>query len=189
MSITQSIGRALRPIRPGLRALASARTAGPRSIEVSSAAFAEGGAMDVRFTADGPGLSPPLTWSDLPAGTESVVLLVQDADPPMLRPLTHLIVYGLRPDVTFLMEGEIPRRLFGYSGRGYRCGRNAGFVTGWLPPSPPPGHGPHRYAFQLYALDSTPRFPSPPGRAVLLRTILPNVLAQGRLIGTYERLR
>ena len=56
-----------------------------------------------------------------------------------------------------------------------------------LAPSPPPGHGPHRYAFQVFALGVRPVFAYPPGRSKLLSVIRPHLLAQGRLIGTYER--
>ncbi len=188
-SVMRSLGEALRPVRPGVAMLSSGKFSGflGHAITVSSPAFTDGQPMPVRFTQDGENLSPPLRWEGLPAQTQSTVLLVEDADIPLPRPLVHLIVHSIPPDKTEFAEGEIPLRLTGAASDGWSCGRNALGRPGWTAPTPPPGHGPHRYAFQVFALDARPRFAYPPGRAMLLRTIRPHLLAQGRLIGTYER--
>jgi phosphatidylethanolamine-binding protein (PEBP) family uncharacterized protein len=68
-----------------------------------------------------------------------------------------------------------------------RCATNDGFAATWLPPDPPVGHGQHRYVFQVFALDTVPRFEARPGRAELLDKIKGHVIAKGLLIGTYER--
>lgn len=189
-SIIRTIGHALRGVRPGPMLLATSRLSGflGYALRVSSPAFADGQPLPVRFTQDGSNLFPPLRWEGLPPQTQSAVLLVEDADIPSFRPLVHLIVHSIPSDVTELEEGEIPLRLRGRSLRGYACGRNALGRPGWTAPTPPPGHGPHRYAFQVFALDARPSFPYPPGRSLLMRTIRPHVIAQGRMIGTYERV-
>ncbi len=189
-SVTRSLGQRLRPVRPGVAMLSSSKFSGflGYAITVSSPAFADRQPMPVRFTQDGANLSPPLRWEGLPPQTQSTVLLVEDADIPLLRPLVHLIVHSIPPDKTEFAEGEVPLRLSGTAPGGWACGRNALGRPGWTAPSPPPGHGPHRYAFQIFALDARPRFAYPPGRAMLLRTIRPHLIAQGRLIGTYERV-
>lgn len=188
-SVMRSIGRSLRPFRPGVALLSSSKYSGflGYALKVSSPAFADGHPMPVRFTGDGNSLCPPLRWEGLPPQTESVVLLVEDADAPMPRPLVHLIVHSIPPEMTEFAEGQIPLRLTGSAPEGWACGRNALARPGWTAPNPPPGHGPHRYAFQVFALSARPRFAYPPGRAMLLRTIRPSLIAQGRLIGTYER--
>jgi len=188
-SIMRAIGHALRGVRPGPITLASSRLSGNMgySLRVSSPAFADRRPMPVRFTQDGDSLCPPLQWEGLPPQTQSSVLLVEDADIPSFRPLVHLIVHSIPPDVTELAEGEIPLRLVGRSSRGYACGRNSLGRPGWTAPTPSPGHGPHRYAFQVFALDARPSFPYPPGRSLLMRTIRPHIIAQGRTIGIYER--
>lgn len=188
-SILRSVGRALRPVRPGVALLATSKYSGflGFGLHVTSPVFLDGFPMPPRFTADGRNLFPPLQWEGLPPQTRSAVLLVEDADVPSFRPLVHLIVHSIPPNVTELAEGEIPLRLRGASPRGYACGRNAVSRPGWMAPSPPPGHGPHRYAFQVFALDATPVFEYPPGRARLMQAIRPHLIAQGRLIGTYER--
>lgn len=188
-SIMRTIGHALRGVRPGPIMLASSRLSGNMgySLRVSSPAFEDGQPMPVRFTQDGANLSPPLRWEGLPPQTRSCVLLVEDADIPFFRPLVHLIVHSIPAGVTELAEGEVPLRLVGNSPRGYACGRNSLGRPGWTAPTPPPGHGPHRYAFQMFALDARPSYPYPPGRSLLIRTIRPHIIAQGRTIGTYER--
>lgn len=188
-SVMRSLGQALRPVRPGVAMLSSSKFSGflGYAMTVSSPAFGDGKPMPARFTQDGENLSPPLSWEGLPPQTQTAVLLVEDADIPSLRPLVHLIVHSIPPDKTEFAEGEIPLRLTGAAPGGWACGRNALGRPGWTAPAPPPGHGPHRYAFQVFALDARPHFAYPPGRSMLLRMIRPHLIAQGRLIGTYER--
>ena len=66
-------------------------------------------------------------------------------------------------------------------------GRNSYLHAGWLPPDPPRGHGPHRYAFQLFALDEAPVFVKTPGRSAMVVALRGHVIAKGVLIGTYAR--
>lgn len=68
-----------------------------------------------------------------------------------------------------------------------QLGRNSLLQTRWLAPDPPPGHGVHRYAFQLFALNATPEFSAKPGREELLKALADHAIASGCLIGTYQR--
>lgn len=189
MSVLRSIGELLRPVRPGVDALASFRFESflGTALTVTSPVFKEGDAIPRTFTADGERRFPGLAWEGLPPQTQSVVLLVEDADVPFLRPVTHAIVHSIPPGLGALEPGAVPRRMTGPSPAGWACGRNFLGRTGWAAPSPPPGHGPHRYAFQVFALNARPQFPHPPGRSGLIRRIRPHLVAQGRLIGTYMR--
>ena len=72
-------------------------------------------------------------------------------------------------------------------GSGLQVGRNSYLQAAWLPPDPPPGHGVHRYAFQLFALTAGATFDGTPGRDAVLAAIKEHGLASGCLIGTYER--
>ena len=137
------------------------------SIEVSSAAFDYNEPIPVQYTADGEGLSPPLQWRGVPMNAEAVVVLVEDADSPLPRPVVHAIIWDLPGSDASLPEGAMSAL--------------------WLPPDPPAGRGAHRYIFQVFALDIVPRFESQPGRAELLEKIKGHVIAKGLLIGTYER--
>ncbi len=189
MSVMRSVGSALQSLRPGIDALRSSQLANELgfSLKVTSPSFKEGGAIPVQFTADGDGIFPGVAWDGLPPQTESVVLLMEDADIPFFRPVTHAIVHSIAPEIGELEPGAVKRRMWGPSPEGWACGRNFLGATGWTPPSPPPGHGAHRYAFQVFALNARPSFPYPPSRAGLMRRIQPHLVAQGRVIGVYER--
>lgn len=67
-------------------------------------------------------------------------------------------------------------------------GRNSYFQAAWLPPDPPPGHGPHRYVFQIFALRTRPvALNGVPGRGAVRRALHEGALAKGWLIGRYGR--
>lgn len=184
------LGKALRNVRAGADALCIAQPelgGGFGTIALSSPAFANGGAMPPRFTADGAGVSPPLVWNDVPDGAQSLALIVEDPDAPSAQPLVHAIVWNIPPDARRLAEGAI--RPGGDGGPdGSDVGRNSYFTEGWLPPDPPTGHGPHHYAFQLFALSGEAGDPGTnPGRGALVKAMAGRVLAAGLLTGTYER--
>ena len=186
------VGHALRDQRAGLDKTVYQRVplrSGMASIRVTSLAFVDHGPIPAMYTADGDGISPPLQWSGLPAGTRSVVLIVEDADSPTPQPFVHAIAVGLAPDDTFLREGALDDEKDAQVNATphARLGRNSYLQTGWLPPDPPPGHGVHRYVFQVYALEDTGAMPETPGRDALLDALQNHAIASGCLIGTYER--
>lgn len=182
------VGRALRGIRPGLERIVfcseEARAPG-RGLCVTSNAFADGDPMPHRFTADGDQLSPPIAWSGVPVDARSVVVLVEDADSPTPQPLVHAIVWNLPGRDGSLAEGAMDGTP--YSARGADIGRNSYLQHAYLPPDPPPGHGPHRYAIQVFALERERDIEGGPGRRRLFAVLRGHVLASGLLVGTYER--
>ncbi|KQU61831.1 phosphatidylethanolamine-binding protein [Sphingomonas sp. Leaf339] len=187
--VPQWLGHALRDVRAGIDKLAIAQE--PlgtfERFDLSSMAFADGGRLPERFTADGAGVSPPLMWRDPPAGTARLALLVEDADSPTPQPLVHAVVWGLPGTAGDLAEGAIAADGAG-DGDEKDVGHNSYRREGWLPPDPPTGHGEHRYAFQLFALDAdTPDVGADPGRSALVAAMAGHVLAAGLLIGTYSR--
>jgi hypothetical protein len=190
--LPDAIGRALHGVRAGLDEIVF-NTLGLRqglgAISVTSTAFVDHAPIPERYTADadeGAGVSPPLAWNGLPVGTVSVVLLVEDADSPTPNPLVHAIVVGLPPDASALAAADLPSA--DHEGKeGLRVGRNSYLQAAWLPPDPPPGHGVHRYAFQIFALDVAPPFDETPGRDELVDALREHAIAAGLLIGTYER--
>jgi Raf kinase inhibitor-like YbhB/YbcL family protein len=182
------LGAALKNVRAGGSKLAimQEELGSFATIELSSPAFANGARMPVRFTADGEGVSPPLIWGPLPDGTASLSLIVEDPDAPALQPIVHAIIWGLPPDDHRLAEGAIRPDGSGET-NGRDVGRASFFREGWLPPDPPTGHGPHNYAFQLFALGACPAPGSTPGRNAIVKAMAGNVLAAGLLVGTYDR--
>ena len=108
----------------------------------------------------------------------------EDADAPTPNPLVHAIVVDLAPADGALAEGAIASG--DHHGSEFRIGRNSYLQAAWLPPDPPPGHGVHRYAFQVFALAGG-GFDATPGRDAVLDALREHGLASGCLIGTYER--
>ena len=181
------LGRGLRKVRPGLDRIVSAHAGiarAPLTIELTSPAFADQDSIPRRFTADARDArhsSPPLHWRGVPAEAQTLILIVEDADSPTPRPLVHGIVTGLPATASELAEDDLA------TGSGLALGKNSYFTQGWLPPDPPPGHGVHRYVFQLLALDHVPEIGAKPGRSAVLEAAAGHTIARGMLIGTYMR--
>lgn len=182
------VGHALRGQRAGLEKTAFQAVdlrGGMAALTVTSLAFADHAPIPERYTDDGEGVSPPLQWSGVPQAAASVLLIVEDADSPTPQPLVHAIVVGLPAGDGALPEAALPSR--DHDGTGLQVGRNSYLQASWLPPDPPPGHGVHRYAFQVFALEAGADFDGEPGREAVLEAIRDHGLASGCLIGTYER--
>jgi Raf kinase inhibitor-like YbhB/YbcL family protein len=188
-NLPDAIGHALREQRAGLDKTAFNAVdlrQGMAAITVTSLAFADHAPIPERYTADGAGVSPPLQWAGVPPAAASLLLIVEDADAPTPQPLVHAIVVDLEAAAEgALAEGALPSG--DNEGIGLHVGRNSFLQASWLPPDPPPGHGLHRYAFQLFALEAGPSFDGTPGRDAVLEAVRERGLASGCLIGTYER--
>jgi Raf kinase inhibitor-like YbhB/YbcL family protein len=141
-----------------------------------SEAFAHGDEIPRRHTCDGEDVSPALAWSDPPAGTRALALVVDDPDAPR-GTFTHWVAWDIDALARGLVEGEAA------PGEG----RNDFGTRGWSGPCPPPGHGAHRYVFRLHALDAEIEVGFEAGRRELERALAGHVLATAELIGTYER--
>jgi Raf kinase inhibitor-like YbhB/YbcL family protein len=186
--LPEALGHALRHQRAGLEKIAFNQIDlrnGTAQLDVRSLAFADHAPIPQMYTADGEALSPPLQWTGVPTIATSLALIVEDADSPTPHPLVHAIVVDLPPRDGALPEGAIPSP--GHEGSGLKVGRNSYLKRTWLPPDPPPGHGLHRYAFQLFALADGAPFSDGPGRDELLEALRARAIASGCLIGTYER--
>jgi Raf kinase inhibitor-like YbhB/YbcL family protein len=183
-----AVGHALRERRAGLDHLLANRCglrAGHGTLQLASLAFVDHGPIPARYTADGEGVSPPLHWSGVPQGAASLVLIVEDADAPTAEPLVHAIVVDLPAGDGALAEGAL--KSAGHEGEHMHEGRNSYLRTGWLPPDPPPGHGEHRYAFQLFALSAGEPFDRVPTRDDLMAAVRDRAIASGMLVGCYAR--
>jgi Raf kinase inhibitor-like YbhB/YbcL family protein len=185
--LPHAVGEALSGLKAGLEKIAyhAVFPEAPESLAVTSPAFADGEALPARFTQDGAKVSPPLAWSGVPAEARSVVILAEDADSPTPKPLGHLIVWNLAGHDAALAEGALGSPAG--PGAHHNLGRNSFLKDQYLPPDPPTGHGPHRYVFQVYALDGTLALAASPGRGALLDAMKGRVLATGQITGTYAR--
>ena len=145
-------------------------------MELTSAAFEPGGKVPSRYTCDGEDLSPPLAWRGVPAGAESLALIVDDPDAPG-KVWVHRVLYGLPPGTAGIAEGAVPP--------GAREGTTDFGRTGYGGPCPPSGT--HRYVFTLYALDAPIELPPGATKAQLLEAMEGHVLAKSALQGRYAR--
>ncbi len=148
------------------------------AIEVSSPAFEPGGAIPRKHTGEGQDVSPALTWAVVSDETEEIALICDDPDAPTPAPWVHWVVYKIPADRTGLPEGGT---------QGALEGKNDFGGTGYGGPMPPRGHGVHHYHFKIYALDAELEMTSGLTKERLLEAIEGHVLAEGELIGTYER--
>lgn len=148
------------------------------SFMLKSSAFSDGERMPTQFTCDGADKSPPLSWSDPPQGTRGFALVVDDPDAPS-GTFRHWGAWNIPVDTNVIEEGQGGQFTeavndFGKQGYGGAC--------------PPEGHGPHRYHFKLFALD-TERLDLPSGARVaeIEKAATEHMLGQAELTGTYER--
>jgi hypothetical protein len=187
------LGKLLKNRHAGDEGLAwhAANLAGPETLTLSSPDFAADGPIPVAHAgkpAGGQELSPALAWTEAPAGTAQLLLVIQDPDAPTPKPYVHG-VFLIEPTVTALGRGALDAK---NPATGVQPLRN-GSGRGYLGPAPIKGHGPHRYVFQLFALakpvtaaGGTDLASAKPGAVVAAATV-GDVLARGRVAGSYER--
>jgi Raf kinase inhibitor-like YbhB/YbcL family protein len=150
----------------------------PMTLTLTSTAFADGKAIPDQYSCWGEGVSPPLQWSEAPAGTKSFALIVDDPDAPS-GTYVHWVIYNIPSSSTGLAQGVAPdAKLPDGSLQGTNSSRRMGFT------SPCPPSGTHRYYFKLHALDVTLDLASGASKDQLLRAMQGHVLAQGQLMGT-----
>ncbi len=157
------------------------------ALEIHSPAFGPNGAIPAKFTCEGEDASPPLAWSGVPAGTKSLVLIVDDPDAPDPRApqmtWVHWVLANLPPDATGLAEGVSAASL----PPGTLAGLNDWKRAGYGGPCPPIGR--HRYFHKLYALDRSLTGLQQPTKAQVEAAMRGHVLAQAELVGTYQKAR
>lgn len=151
------------------------------ALEIQSTAFNEGATIPKLYTCDDKNVSPALSWSEPPAGTQSLALIVDDPDAPMGL-WTHWLIFNLPATARSLPQG-VPTT---ERAAGGVQGANTGKKLGYTGPCPPPGPV-HRYYFKLYALDTTLNLKPGAVRADVDKAIQGHILAEGQLMGRYGR--
>ncbi len=145
-------------------------------MKLTSPAFAQNGEIPPAYTCDGINRHPPLTFSEIPAGAQSLVLRVEDPDAPT-KVFTHWLIYDLPPSTQQIPEGEIPL----HSTEGV----NDFGTRGYQGPCPPSGT--HHYVFQLFALDTEIGLPEGALKEDVQAKMNGHVLAHAELVGIYRR--
>jgi hypothetical protein len=154
---------------------------------LKSSVFQHSGEIPSRHTCDGEDLSPPLSWTGVPAGTKSLAMIVDDPDAPDPKApkmtWVHWMLYNIPPGTTGFTEGMTGKKL----PQGTLEGINDWKQTGYRGPCPPIGR--HRYYHKLYALDTALSDLKQPAKAILEKSMKGHILAQTELMGTYIRAR
>ena len=152
------------------------------SVELTSTAFRNETPIPEKYTGDGEDQSPPLRWSEPPAGTKSIALVCDDPDAPR-GTWVHWVLFNLPPEIREL-EAGVPTTQTIPSGA--KQGKNDFGNVGYGGPAPPRGK-PHRYFFRLYALDVELDLSPGASRAQLEHAMKGHLLSGGQLMGTYKR--
>lgn len=144
-----------------------------------SSAFAEGGWIPELHTCQRADISPSIEWMGEPPETRSYALILDDPDAPG-GVWTHWLLYDIPPGTHTLAQG--------YRTAGVvLSGANDFGSQGYGGPCPPRGHGPHRYFFKLYALDTRLDVKAGAGRNELEQAMKRHILSQTEWMGTYRR--
>jgi len=150
-------------------------------LKIVSSAFSEGEGIPVRYTFEAEDISPPLSWSDVAAGSASLALIVEDSDAtnPTVQqaPWLHWLLYNIPP-----ANCELPENLMA-SLPGTKEGLNDWKRAGYF--GPRPSIDTHRYFFRLHALDTMLDFAHPPVRLEFEAAIAGHVLAEASLMGRF----
>jgi Raf kinase inhibitor-like YbhB/YbcL family protein len=148
---------------------------------LTSPAFGEGQAIPSPYTCDGQDVSPPLVWTDPPAGTKSLALIADDPDAPG-KTWVHWVLFNMPESLRGLPEAvPAERRLPDGSAQGVNDSGGIGY-GGPCPPS-----GVHRYHFKLYALDAPLSLAAEATKRQVESAMNGHVLAQTQLVGIYQR--
>ena len=177
------LGKLLRGVRADQRRsrLSGIGFAAGGEIRVSSPAFTDGGTIPTKHAGKGVGdnISPALNWTGVPAGTEQLVVAIEDIDVPLPRPLMHTIAL-IEPNIHRLAEGGLRAGTAGLSFARTSLG------SGYAGPRSIPGHGPHHYKFHVLALDEPVPDTATTARGVLA-AMRGHVIARAVLTGVYQR--
>jgi Raf kinase inhibitor-like YbhB/YbcL family protein len=150
------------------------------TFQLTSPAFSDGGNIPDKYSRDGSNISPPLVWSDVPDGTKSLALIMDDPDAPSGL-FVHWILYGIPTNINKIAEGEhVPSTI-----PGSRHGHNGFGTLGYDGPQPPKGT--HRYYFHLFALNKDPALKSGATQSELNVAMQGHILAEAQLMGRFRK--
>lgn len=150
-------------------------------MKLTSKAFAPGEMIPKKYTCDGPDVSPPLAWAEVPEGTRSLALICDDPDAPV-GTWVHWVYYNIPPDIDGLPENVSTQDK---PVSGGMQGINDFRRKGYGGPCPPGGT--HRYYFKLYALDIKLNLKAGANKQTLLEAMQGHVRAETELVGKYRR--
>ena len=145
-------------------------------MRLESSAFKHSESIPKKYTCDGENINPELLIRDVPDGTKSLALIVDDLDAPVGL-WVHWVVWNISPETKIIKEHSVPK--------GAMEGATSAGKPGYRGPCPPDGE--HRYFFKLYALDTEINLPPDADKDSLEEEMVGHVLDKAELIGLYSR--
>lgn len=145
-------------------------------MQITSSEFSTGELVPMKYTCEGPNISPPLTFIGVPENAKSLVLMVEDPDAPA-KPWVHWLVFNIPPTSIGFSEGSIAE--------GATEGLCNGNTFGYEGPCPPENE--HQYLFKLYALDKVLDIPDESDRKVVLKEMEGHVITEAVLSASYKK--
>ena len=153
------------------------------SLQLTSDAFVNGQSIPAKYSCIGKNISPALTWTEPPTGTQSFALIMDDPDEPG-RTWVHWVLFNISADTRTLQE-DLPITGKNVDPNAIYAGNNSSGTLSYQGPCPPSGT--HRYFFKLYALDTTISLLSGATKDQLLKEIEGHILVQAELMGTFSK--
>jgi Raf kinase inhibitor-like YbhB/YbcL family protein len=153
--------------------------------QISSSAFNAGARIPAKYTADGAGISPPLSWDNTPEGTKSLALILDDPDAPIPGGFTHWVLFNIPADQLSLSENI--SSLLETLPNGGMQGSNGAGKLGYRGPAPPLGGGIHHYRFNLYALNRVLDLEPGATKDQLLAAMEGHMVGNAIIVGIYSR--
>ncbi|HMI95770.1 MAG TPA: YbhB/YbcL family Raf kinase inhibitor-like protein [Micropepsaceae bacterium] len=155
---------------------------GSSRLLVTSGAFVSGGDLDDKFTQNGDNMSPGITWSKGPQGTQSYVVLAEDSGVNRAEPIVHWVIYNIPSTATSLPQ-NVPTDATLENGASQ--GKNIRGTAGYIGPKPPAGQT-HPYHFQVFAINGRLNIdPATADRNTVVNAMKNRVLASGDLVANY----
>jgi Raf kinase inhibitor-like YbhB/YbcL family protein len=157
-------------------------------MQVASSSFADGARIPALHAGDtnncgGKGVSPQVSWTNLPAGAKSVAVLIFDPDGASGLGVSHWVAYNIGADRGQLKQGEGQT-----DGAGVTVGKNVAGATAYRGMCPPVGDTPHHYVMSVIASDLAPMALSPGlTRDALLAALKGHALGGMSIVGRYGR--
>jgi Raf kinase inhibitor-like YbhB/YbcL family protein len=149
-------------------------------MRLESNVFRNNGNIPKKYACDGDKINPPLMFREVPPGTKSLALIMEDPDVPRaLRPdgmFDHWVIWNMPATTKGIAEDSTPPGFVGQNTRG---------TLEYVPPCPPDRE--HRYFFTLYALDTMLQLERTSNKAALLKAMEKHIIVSDQLIGKYNR--
>jgi hypothetical protein len=155
---------------------------------LTSPAFDDGGIIPDKYTQKSPmPVSPELDWTNVPAGTQSFILLMHDPDVAMGKKtddVTHWMAFNIPGTATKLAEGQSADPKLA---DGMIQVTNTGGKVGFMGPGAPAAGPYHHYTFELMALDTKLDLGPDAKRDQVIAAAEGHIVGKGILVGRFHQ--